>query len=228
MDARTSDPARRAAAGEPNGLIADRAYHDLRDRIVTLRLPPGTVLREDELMPELGIGRTPLREAIKRLVLENLVAVEPRRGTSVTDVETADIVHITEVRAELEGQAAELAARRMDDAHRAVLEELRTELDALDDADQEELMRVDERIHLAIWDASLNPYLKQSLERYFALSLRIWYLVLTRVPGLGGAVHEQVRLLDAVLTHDAAKARELMREHVLDFQREILAAFSRG
>jgi DNA-binding GntR family transcriptional regulator len=229
MEARTSDrPDADTAASEPNGLIADRAYRDLRDRIVTLRLPPGSVLREDQLMPELGIGRTPLREAIKRLALENLVAVEPRRGTSVTDVETSDIVHITEVRAELEGQAAELAARRMDGEHRAVLEQLRQELDAFDDADQEELMRFDERIHEAIWEASLNPYLMETLERYFALSLRIWYLVLKRVPGLGGAVHDQVRLLDALLAHDAASSRELMREHVLDFQREILAAFSRG
>jgi DNA-binding GntR family transcriptional regulator len=243
MDAPTSDrpgaarrkakddaagPEAKDAGPEPNGLIADRAYRDLRDRIVTLRLPPGSVLREDELMPELGIGRTPLREAIKRLALENLVAVEPRRGTSVTDVETADIVHITEVRAELEGQAAELAAKRMDEEHRAIFQQLRADLDAFDEADQEALMRFDERIHEAIWEASRNPYLMETLERYFALSLRIWYLVLTRVPGLGGAVHDQVRLLDALLARDAGKARELMREHVLDFQREILAAFSRS
>jgi DNA-binding GntR family transcriptional regulator len=228
MEARTSDRSDTAAGSEPNGLIADRAYRDLRDRIVTLRLPPGSVLREDELMPELGIGRTPLREAIKRLALENLVAVEPRRGTSVTDVETSDIVHITEVRAELEGQAAELAARRMDEEQRASFERLREELDSFHEADQEDLMRFDERIHEAIWEASRNPYLMATLERYFALSLRIWYLVLTRVPGLGGAVHDQVKLLDALLAHDAAKARELMREHVLDFQREILAAFSRS
>src|SRR5919108_4891623 len=101
-------------AAEPASLFADRAYHELRDRIVTLRLPPGTVLREDALMRELAVGRTPLREAVKRLALENLVAVQPRRGTFVTPVESADIVHITEVRAELEGYAAELAALRMD------------------------------------------------------------------------------------------------------------------
>ena len=69
-----------------NGLIAERAYAELRSRIVTLRLPPGTLLREDELMRELGIGRTPLREAVKRLALENLVAVQPRSGTFVTGV----------------------------------------------------------------------------------------------------------------------------------------------
>ena len=87
---------------------------ELRDRIVTLRLAPGTVLREDELMREMEIGRTPLREAVKRLALENLVAVQPRRGTFVAAVEAADIVSISEVRAELEGYAAELAALRMD------------------------------------------------------------------------------------------------------------------
>ena len=77
-------------------LFADRAYHELRDRIVTLQLPPGTMLREDELMRELSVGRTPLREAVKRLVLENLVAVQPRRGTFVTavasDGELRDVV----------------------------------------------------------------------------------------------------------------------------------------
>ena len=66
-------------------------------------------------MRELAIGRTPLREAVKRLALENLVAVQPRSGTYVTSVDAADIVHISEVRAELEAQAAELAARRIDD-----------------------------------------------------------------------------------------------------------------
>ena len=97
-----------------SALIAERAYLELRDRIVKLRFAPGTVLREDELMAELGIGRTPLREAVKRLALERFVAVQPRRGTYVTEVDAAEIVHITEVRVELEAQAAELAARRMD------------------------------------------------------------------------------------------------------------------
>ena len=78
-------------------MISERAYEELRERIVTLRLAPGTVLREDELMRELEIGRTPLREAVKRLALENLVAVQPRIGTYVTSVDVADIVHISEV-----------------------------------------------------------------------------------------------------------------------------------
>jgi DNA-binding GntR family transcriptional regulator len=210
-------------------LISERAYKQLRDRIVTLRLAPGTVLREDELMRELEIGRTPLREAVKRLALENLVAVQPRIGTYVTSVDAADIVHISEVRAELEAQAAELAARRMDDALRArgeaLLEQVRT-LDRAADADA--LMGLDEAIHRFAWEGSRNPYLIETLERYFALSLRVWYVVLDRVPGLGSAVFDHAKLLEAMLDHDPAGARSLMHEHVVEFEREIMAAFNRG
>jgi DNA-binding GntR family transcriptional regulator len=217
-------------AAEPPSikLEADRAYDELRDRIVTLRLAPGTVLREDELMRELRLGRTPLREAVKRLALENLVAVQPRRGTFVTAVEAADIVNITEVRAELEGYAAALAAERLGDGHRAAAEDLLREVEELSESgDQDWLMRFDERIHRFTWEATGNPYLIETLERYFTHSLRIWYLVLDRLPGLGHAVHDQAQLVEALLAGDADRAGSLMREHVLDFQRELLAAFSR-
>lgn len=221
----TSPPADEAPSIK---LEADRAYVELRDRIVTLRLAPGTVLREDELMREMEIGRTPLREAVKRLVLENLVAVQPRRGTFVASVEAADIVNITAVRAELEGYAAELAAHRLDENHRAAAEALLREVEELGEpGDQDWLMRFDERIHRFTWEAAGNPYLLETLERYFTHSLRIWYLVLDRLPGLGHAVHDQTHLLEALLAGDAGRARNIMREHVLDFERELLAAFSR-
>jgi DNA-binding GntR family transcriptional regulator len=222
----TSPPADQAPSIK---LEADRAYVDLRDRIVTLRLAPGTVLREDELMRELEVGRTPLREAVKRLALENLVAVQPRRGTFVTAVEAADIVNITAVRAELEGYAAELAAQRLDEDHRAAADALLREVEELSEPDDPDwLMRFDERIHRFTWEAAGNPYLSETLERYFTHSLRIWYLVLDRLPGLGHAVHDQTHLLDALLAGDGERARAIMREHVLDFERELLAAFSRS
>jgi DNA-binding GntR family transcriptional regulator len=209
-------------------VISERAYVQLRDRIVTLRLAPGTVLREDELMTELGIGRTPLREAIKRLALENLVAVQPRSGTYVTSVDASDIVHIAEVRAELEAQAAELAARRMDGTVRLRAEALLAEVREHErTADADALMRLDESIHRVAWEGSRNPYLVETLERYFALSLRVWYVVLDRVPGLGAAVFDHARLLEAMLDGDAPRARDLMREHVNEFEREIVAAFNR-
>jgi DNA-binding GntR family transcriptional regulator len=212
-------------AVEERPLIAEQAYFQLRDRIVTLKLPPGAALREDDLMRELNIGRTPLREAVKRLELENLVTVLPRRGTRVTEVQIADIVHITELRADLEGTAAERAALRLDDAERARAEELVQQLaDAADDP--EALMRLDEEVHRLVWVACGNPYMDAALERLFALSLRIWHLVLDRVPGLAASVHDQRQLLDALIARDGARARTLMRDHVLAFQREVLVAFS--
>jgi DNA-binding GntR family transcriptional regulator len=231
------DPGANAMAVDPSTpvpdttatrLVAEHAYMELRDRIVTLHLPPGTVLREDALMSELGIGRTPLREAVKRLALENLVDVQPRRGTFVSAVEAADIANITEVRAELEGYAAELAALRLDPEGHTTAEQLLHEVEKLSRPnDQDWLMRFDERIHRFTWEAARNPYLSQTLERYFTHSLRIWYMVLDRVPTLDHAVHDQTQLLEAVLDRNGPHARTIMREHVLAFQREILAAFSR-
>jgi DNA-binding GntR family transcriptional regulator len=88
-------------------------------------------------------------------------------------------------------------------------------------------MRLDRRIHSFVWEAAGNPYLRDTLERYFSLSLRVWYVVLDRVPGLGHAVHDQAELLRALADRDAQRARAVAREHVLSFQREIVAAFSR-
>src|SRR3954463_5276134 len=85
-------PIRAVAAA--NGLIADRAYAGLGDLIVTLRLPAGSPPREDALMRDLALGRTPLREAVKRLALEGLVEVRPRSGTVVTHVEAHEILHL--------------------------------------------------------------------------------------------------------------------------------------
>jgi len=217
-------------SGVPSpALVAERAYLELRDRIVTLRLAPGTVLREDELMSAMDIGRTPLREAVKRLALESLVAVQPRRGTFVAGVESADIVNVTEVRAQLEGYAAELAAQRIDAPARAAGEALLHEVEELSRPDDQDwLMRFDERIHHFTWEASGNPFLVETLERYWTHSLRIWYLVLDRVPGLGHAVHDQTQLLQALLDGEGDAARTIMREHILAFQSEVLAAFSQG
>jgi len=222
------DPALYAVTAAPAaGLIAERAYLALRERIVTLGLPPGSVLREDELMQELGIGRTPLREAVKRLTLENLVAVRPRRGTFVTDVHPTDIAAITEVRAELEGYAAELAAARLDAAGRELAGGLLLELAELDrQGDQDGLMHLDQRVHRLTWAASCNPYLVDTLERCFTLSLRIWHVVLDRMPSLRGSVHRQSQFLEALLAGDPVAARTLMRDHVLAFQRDVDAAFA--
>ena len=108
----------------PRELLADRAYAELRDRLVTLRIAPGEPIDEDQLGEQLQMGRTPVREAIKRLALENLVTVFPRRGTFASEINITDLAHISDVRFVLEAHAAERAAVRMTEAQRDELQQL--------------------------------------------------------------------------------------------------------
>ena len=91
-------------------LLSDRAYAALRDRLITLAIPPEAAIDEDALSRELGMGRTPVREALRRLALEGLIVVYPRRGTFASSVNITSLSDIADVRAQLEPHAAERAA----------------------------------------------------------------------------------------------------------------------
>ena len=210
--------------GTPHELLADRAYVELRDRIVSLRIAPGAPIDEDALGAELAMGRTPVREALKRLALENLVTVFPRRGTFASEINITDLAHISDVRAQLEGHAAYRAAERITDAQRAELHELLTELGRSQGSDDlEALMALDARVHRFIYRCAGNPYMEETLGRYFNLSLRIWHLVIDRLPHLFTRVHEHDEVLHAIAAGDAALARDILAEHVATFEREIRA-----
>jgi DNA-binding GntR family transcriptional regulator len=212
---------RRTAARE---LLADRAYAELRDRIVTLRIAPGAPIDEDFLGAELGIGRTPVREAIKRLALENLVTVFPRRGTFASEINITDLADISDVRMQLEGHAAYRAAERLTEAQRAEVHQMLDELQRSQGSDDRKgLMEVDARVHRLIYRCAGNPYLEETLGRYFNLSLRIWHLVIDRLPHLFTRVHEHDDLLRAILAGEAQRAREIVAEHIATFEREVRA-----
>jgi DNA-binding GntR family transcriptional regulator len=208
----------RSGAGE---LLADRAYVELRDQIVTLAIPPGAPLHEESLGRELGLGRTPLREAVKRLALENLVAVYPRRGTFVTEINITDLAHVSDVRVQLEGHAAYRAAQRLTGPQRDELDALLDEVAQPDGRAAADLMGLDARIHRFVYRCAGNPYLRDTLERYLNLSLRIWYLVLGRLPHLFERVHEHGDLLQAIRDGNAERARAIAADHVETFEREI-------
>ena len=199
---------------------SELAYRRLLDRIVSLEMPPGSVVNEAQLRAELGIGRTPIREALQRLARENLVRSVPHRGTFVTDVNITDLARITEVRVVLESHAARLAAEKLSASDRhaieAVLDLVRGPV-----TDQRELMRLDQMIHRTIYRAARNPFLESTLERYFNLSLRLWYLVIDRDVRLREAVDEQVEVLRAILAGDGELAETIMRKHVTGFEREM-------
>jgi DNA-binding GntR family transcriptional regulator len=214
-----------AATGARSGagqLLADRAYVELRDQIVSLAIAPGAPINEEALGRELEMGRTPVREAIKRLALENLVCVYPRRGTFATDINITDLAHVSDVRVQLEGHAAYRAAQRLTQAQRDELDGLLGELAQPEsDGDAETLMRLDARIHRFVYRCAGNSYLQDTLERYLNLSLRIWYLVLGRLPHLFERVHEHGELLHAIRDGHAEHARAIAAEHVATFEREI-------
>src|SRR2546425_894051 len=200
---------------------SEEAYQRILERIVRLEMAPGSVVNEARLREELGIGRTPIREALQRLARENLVRSIPHRGTFVTDVNITDLARITEVRVVLEAHAARLAAAKLAGADRDMVEELLELLGRGHVTDQRELMQLDRQIHRAIYRAARNPFLEATLERYFNLSLRLWYLVLDRDVRLREAVDEHVELLRAILGGDGALAEAIMRKHVIGFEHEI-------
>jgi DNA-binding GntR family transcriptional regulator len=210
------------ATSQAGELLADRAYAELRDRIVTLVIAPGAPINEDGLGRELEMGRTPVREAIKRLALENLVTVFPRRGTFASDINITDLAQISDVRVLLEGHAAARAAERLTPPLRDELERMIAEIDEREGSgDAATLMRLDAEIHRFIYRCSGNVYLQETLERYLNLSLRIWYLVLDRLPHLFDRVHEHRHLLIAIRDGEAKQARKIAAEHVATFESEI-------
>jgi DNA-binding GntR family transcriptional regulator len=208
--------------GSQRGLLADSAYRALRDRLVTLRIPPGSPIDEDAIGRELKMGRTPVREAIKRLALENLVTVFPRRGTFASEINITDLAHISDVRAQLEGHAAYRAAERINETQRADLAALLAELDLRKGEDDlEVLMDLDATVHRFIYRCAGNPFLEETLGRYLNLSLRIWYLVIDRLPHLFTRVHEHEEVLHAIESGQAERAREILTRHIATFEQEI-------
>ena len=197
---------------------ADRAYAAIRNLIVSLQLRPGSVISERELSERVGVGRTPTREALQRLAQERLVEVYPRRGMFVTTVEIRDLALLSEVRAALEGQAAAMAAERATAADRAELQALIDELDGGEGLDDRGLIEFDRRIHESVYRCTHNRFLEATLEEYYTLALRIWFLALDRAVELRDAVLGHRALLEAIRDGDARSAEALMREHVHGFE----------
>lgn len=197
----------------------------LRDRIVTLDLAPGSAIDEEQLVSELGIGRTPLRAAIARLALEGLIVVFPRRGTFVAEINMTDLTHISEFRRRIEGFAAFEAARAAPEDRESVaglLDELERGATELDTGG---LMALDRRVHEHIYALSGNPLLARTADQYYNLAVRIWYLVLKRLPHLDETVAEHRRLLQAILAGESKQAEELAQSHVAKFAEMIRGAF---
>ncbi|MFZ0323150.1 MAG: GntR family transcriptional regulator [Actinomycetes bacterium] len=201
---------------------SEQAYYAIRSMIVTLDLAPGSVVSEQDLMARLGLGRTPVREALRALARENLVEVYPRRGMFVAGVDVRNLAALSEIRSVLEPFAAQLAAERLDDDDRANLNDLLAELDDLGTQPQErQLIEVDQRIHRFVHRAAHNEFLESVLDEQYMHALRIWFLALDRLTHLEDAVLEHRSLLEAIRDGDSERAGAVMSSHVDGFEGSI-------
>jgi DNA-binding GntR family transcriptional regulator len=217
--ARAARQRRRAA---PDSL-GDVAYTGIRRRIVSLALAPGSAVNEAALAAELGVGLAPVRSAPQRLAWENFVVILPRRGTLVAELDAADLQEIFELRVELEGLAARLAAESAGEHERGSLRALveRTR-GALASGDHVALIELDRELHAAIAEAAGNTLLAANLDWLYGHVLRLWSVALDRVDALGASVAEHEGVVEAIARGDAAQAHARMQEHVRRFQAAFL------
>ncbi len=215
---------------DPPASRSMEAYQRIKQQIVSLKLPPGAIIVEADLQRELGLGRTPIREALQRLAQERLVVVLPRRGMFVSDIGITDLQRLFEMRLALEDLAVRLAAQRGTEAHWRRMEAALAGMPPEDDGtdgngaiDNEALIAIDEACHEIIYDAADNVFLRDTLVTTYALSLRLWYFSLSRIGDMRNALAEHRRILDALRAGDADESARLMRQHIQAFQAEIQA-----
>jgi len=204
------------------------AYEKLRVRIVTNGVAPGEILNEKELMAQLAIGRSPLREILFRLQEENLIKPLPRLGYMVTTVDIFEVRELVELRRELEGYAGFLAAQRI--THEQ-LEELRTIIREAE-TETEEARDVtniseysDTRFHSLLYRSAGNQKLVKILQDLHIVMLRIWFHVGLDAIGFSHQPHNLHTVLKALEKRDAEKARRAMEEHVDQYAAQVKEKF---
>jgi DNA-binding GntR family transcriptional regulator len=216
---------RRVEADSLNGI----AYQAIKEKIIALELPPAALVDEAQLAAELGIGLTPVRQALRRLALENLVVILPRRGTLVADLNFSDLQKIFEIRSELEALAADLAAQRATRDQLLEMENLLMGVEALIAAnDNQPLIELDRALHALIARCAHNEFLEQTLDGLYGHVLRLWNLSLHQMNVLSAAMEEHRQILDALKAGNGERAALVMRAHVRHFQEEFRRTFQNG
>jgi len=188
----------------------------LEEMIAIGELAPGQHLDETELGKQLGVSRTPIREALIQLTSMGLVETRPRRGAIVAQIDAGQLVEMFEVMAELEAMAGRLAARRMSAAeHMRLLEVHEACRRARDDADPDQYYYRNEEFHTLIYEGSHNTFLAEqarNIHRRIAPYRRLQLRVRGRI---GASFDEHDDVVRAILAGDGDKTAELLRNHVL-------------
>jgi DNA-binding GntR family transcriptional regulator len=204
--------------------LTDRAYADLEEMIVTLKLAPGAAVSEQELAQRLGTGRTPIREALQRLAREGLVAILPRRGILVSEINVARQLRLLEVRRELERLIARSAARRATDEERREFEQVAARFQQSARVnDDVAFMRTDREFNSLCSAASHNEFAAGAMSLMHSLSRRFWYIHYKRAADMPLTAKLHANIARAIARGDeeaAAAASDKLIDEIEAFTRD--------
>lgn len=206
--------------------LAERAYRLIEDLIVRLDLAPGARLTEQELAQRVGLGRTPVREALQRLVADGLVVVFPRKGIAVSAINPLDVLLALDTRAVLERLVAGAAARRAGPKARADLRRLAGEMQAAAEAGHlERYMQVDKAVDRLLGESAGNPFAVRALVPLESMARRAWFYFRGDAD-LVPAAARHARILAAIADGDAAAAEAASDALVAHVREGIKAAIA--
>jgi DNA-binding GntR family transcriptional regulator len=205
--------------------LTERAYTEIKDKILSLELRPGLFLNELALCEMLNIGRMPVHQAVHRLQSEKLIEVIPRKGLVIRTDSLHDIIALIEARLAMEPNIAALAAERASDEQVAELKHLLAESDSvMEQSRRKSAMALDRAFHKLVAEACGNPILADAQRPLQERSDMIWHLRIMSEDGLVITQKEHARILEAIVKRDASGARKAMAEHLMSLQRRIIKA----
>ena len=195
--------------------LREIVYEELKRQILVGEIAPGTRMMEVDLAEEMGVSRTPVREAIRKLEKEGLVTIEPRRGAYASDISIKDILDVLEVRQTLEGMAASLAARKVTEEEKQDFIRANAAYKAaILSGNTDEIIKNDEYFHQLIVNYSDNKTLTQLLSQVQELALRFRYIYYDDFSRYERMPKEHEEIEEAILSGDIAKAKVVAEEHV--------------
>ena len=204
--------------------LREIVFEELRTLILTGRIKPGTRMMEIELADEMGVSRTPIREAIRKLEEEGLVMIEPRKGAYVSEISIPDIVNILEVRENLDGLAAFFAAQRISENGKEKLHEVYGQFNkAVEGGNMDEMIHFDTLFHKVIVDETQNSYLVNIMERIQELVVRFRYIYYKDFKRAEEMPNEHKIITDAIINGDADTARVESELHIRKLKELILS-----
>ena len=204
--------------------LRDVVFNTLRQAILKGELEPGERLMEIQLADRLGVSRTPIREAIRKLELEGFVVMVPRRGTYVADISLKDIAQVFEIRSALEELSAGLAAERITPDELEDLERILVEINeyiANDDFDK--IVDADIRFHDVLYHASRNNRLVDILNNLREQMLRFRSISMHYPGRLAATWEEHRQLVENIANHNSAQARKIAKKHMENSEKTLLS-----